>query len=153
LPIEVQYAGSREPMCRLRSISRCPLARAAAALDVDDVGAVEHRHVDGVPGLVAQLLEVRRGDLAQVHRVDRREAEVEHARAEAVLARRGVLLEIAERGERGDVAVGRRTAEADLAREVADAEQRAAGAKRRENREATFERLRVGAAPGLGLHT
>ena len=39
--------------------------------------------------------------------------------------RRGVLLEVAERGERRDVAVRRAAAEADLARELAHPEQRA----------------------------
>ena len=88
LPSDVQYAGRREPTWRLRSISRCPVPRAAAALDVDDVEAVEDRHVHRVAGLVAELPQVRRRDLAQLHRVDRREAEVEHARTEAVLLRR-----------------------------------------------------------------
>jgi mitotic spindle assembly checkpoint protein MAD1 len=37
-------------------------------------------------GLVGELLEVRRSDLPQLHRVDRREAEVEDARAEAASA-------------------------------------------------------------------
>ena len=60
--------------------------RAAAALHVDDVRAVQDRHVDGVARLVAERLQVRRRDLAHLHRVDRREAEVEHARPEAVAA-------------------------------------------------------------------
>ena len=139
-------------MCRFRSMSRWPLLRGAAALDVDDVGAVEHCHVDGAPGLVAQRLEVGDGELAQVHRVDRGESEVEDARPQPVLPRGWILLEVAERGERRDVAVGRRAAQADLTGEVADSEQRAAGAKRRENREPTLERLRVGAAAGSRLH-
>ena len=72
------------------------LLRGAAALDVDDVDVVEDRHVHGVAGLVAQLLQVRCRDLAQLHRVDRGEAEVEHARPEAVLPRRRVLVEVPE---------------------------------------------------------
>ena len=106
-------------------------ARAAAPLDVDDVEAVEDRHVHGVAGRVAQLPQMRRGDLAQLHRVDRREPEVEHPRAEAVLLRRRILLEIAEGGERRDVAVGRLAAEPDVAAELADAEKWSSRAKGR----------------------
>src|SRR6266508_2048690 len=40
------------------------LLGAAAAFDVDDVGVVEDGHVDGVAGLVAELLQVGGGDLA-----------------------------------------------------------------------------------------
>ena len=85
-------------------------ARGSAALDVDDVEAVEDRHVHRVAGLVAEPLEVWRGDLAQLHRVDRGEAEVEDPRAEAVLPRAVVLVEVAEARQRGDVAVGRAAA-------------------------------------------
>ena len=105
--------------------------RAAAPLDVHDVEAVEDRHVHGVAGCVAQLPQMRRGDLAQLHRVDRGEPEVEHARAEAVLLRRRILLEIAEGGQRRHVAVGRRAAEPDVAAELAHAEKRSSRAKGR----------------------
>ena len=131
-----------------------PLARAgrAAALDVDDVDAVEDREVDGVPRLVAQLAQVRRGDLAQVHRVDRREAEVEHLRPEPVALRVAVLLEVAELGERRDVAVRRAPAEIEVARELADADQRPVGVERGEDREAALERLRRARASLRGRH-
>ncbi len=81
------------------------LLRAPAALDVDDVDAVEDRHVDGVAGLVAELLEVGRRDLAELHRVDRGQPEVDDARPEPILPRVRVLLEVAETRKRGDVAV------------------------------------------------
>ena len=68
------------------------LLRASAALDVDDIRAVEHGHVDGMARVVAQLLQMWRGDRPQLHRVDRGEAKVEHARAESVFLGRCVLL-------------------------------------------------------------
>ena len=74
-----------------------PRARRAAALDVDDVRAVEHGHVRGEPGRVGQRLQMRDRDLADVHRVDRREAEVEHAGPESIALRLGILLQVAER--------------------------------------------------------
>src|SRR6266536_2994385 len=86
---------------------------------------------------------MRRRDLAQLHRVDRREPEVEHARPETVLPRHPVLLEVAEGGQRGHVAVRRAAAEPDVAPELADAEERPARAEGREDREAALERLRV----------
>ena len=118
------------------------LARAAAALDVDDVLAVQDRHVDRVPRLVAQLLQVGSRDLADLHRVDGREAEVEHARPEPVLARERILLQVAEHGQRRDVAMRGAAAEADLARQLAAAEQRPARLEGRQDREAALERLR-----------
>ena len=63
--------------------------RRPATLDVD-VGPVENRHVDGEPGGVTERLQVRDRDLADVHRVDRCEAEVEHARELADADRRPV---------------------------------------------------------------
>src|SRR4051794_5323505 len=110
-----------------------------AAFDVNDVAAVEHGHVDGVAGGVAESLEMRRRDVAQLHRVDRREAEVEHARAEPVLARVRVLLQVPERGERRHVAVRRRAAQSDDAGEVADAEERLRGLEGRQNGEAPLQ--------------
>ncbi len=92
--------------------------------------------------LVAELPQVRRGDLAQVHRVDRREAEVEHLGPEPVALRVRVLLQVAELGERRDVAVGRAAAQVELARELADPDQRTVGLERREDREAALQRLR-----------
>src|SRR5579884_3499038 len=98
--------------------------RAAATVDVDDVESVEDRHVDRVARVVAETAEMRRRHLAQLHRVDRREAEVEDARAQPVLLRGPVLLQVAERRERGDVAVRGGAAEPYLAAELADAEER-----------------------------
>ena len=95
---------------------------------------------------------MRSGDLAQVHRVDRREAEVEHLRAEPVALRVGVLLQVAELGERRDVAVRRAPAQVELARELADADQRAVGVERGEDREAALERLRRARASLRGRH-
>ena len=80
--------------------------RGPAALDVDDVAAVENRQVGGEAGRIAQSLQVRDGDLADVHRVDRGEAQVENARAEPVALGLRVLLEVAERRQRRDVAMG-----------------------------------------------
>ena len=57
----------------------------AEALDVDDVDVVEDRQVDGVPRLVAEPLEVRRGDVPELHRVDRGEPEIENAGPSAYL--------------------------------------------------------------------
>ena len=54
--------------------------RAADADDVDDLRPVEDGHVHGEARLVAQPLEVRPRELGQLHRVDRREAEIEDAR-------------------------------------------------------------------------
>jgi hypothetical protein len=120
-----------------------PCLAAANTFDVDDVEVVEDRHVDREAGRVAEVAEVRRRNHAQLHRVDRREPEVEDARPEAVLLRRRVLLEVAERGERRDVAVRRRPAEPELASEVADPDERPAVAEGREDREPALERLRM----------
>ena len=117
-------------------------ARGAEALDVDDVDVVEDRQVDGMPRLVAEPLEVRRGHVPELHRVDRREPEVEHARAERVLAGCGVLVEVAELREGGDVAVRGAPREAELLRDLADADQLPAGGERGEDRETALERLR-----------
>ena len=106
-----------------------PLAapRAAAALDVDDVGAVQDRHVHGVARFVAQPLQVWRRDLAQLHRVDRGEAEVDDARAEPVLLGQRVLLEVAESGESRDVTMRCAPVQSHLAGQLADPEQRLDG--------------------------
>ena len=114
----------------------------AQPLDVDDVHVVEDRHVDGVPRLVAEPSKVRRGDVPELHRVDRREAEVEDARAEDVLPRHRVLMEVPEPGERGDVPVRRAAREAELVRDLADADQSAVGRELRQDRKAALERLR-----------
>jgi len=119
-------------------------ARTAAAFDVNDVRPIEDGHVDRVARLVAQLLEVRGADLAELHRVDRREAEVEDSRPEPVLLRRRVLLEVAEHRERRDVPVRRASTEADFPPEVTHTEQWPARAEGGEDREPTLERLRVG---------
>ena len=115
--------------------------RGAAALDVDDVAAVEDGHVDRVAGLVAQLLQVRRRDLAHVHRVDGGEAEVEHARSQAVALALAVLLEVAEGGQRGDVAMSRAAREIEGAADLADTHQGLSGLEQRQHREAPLERL------------
>ena len=117
--------------------------RAPAALDVDDVRPVEDRHVHRMAGLVAQPLQVGHRDRPQLHRVDRREAEVDHARAEPVLLRRRVLLEVAERGARGDVTMRGAAVQSHLAGELADPEQRLDGGERGEDREPPLQRLRV----------
>src|SRR3954471_24755714 len=114
-------------------------ARRAAALHVDDVGAVEHGHVDGVARGVAERLQMRRRDVAELHRVDRGDPKIEHAGPEPVLARLGVLLQVAEPGEGRDVTMRRRAAQSDGAREIADAEQRLRGLERRQDRKAPHE--------------
>ena len=119
-----------------------------AALDVDHVRPVENRHVDGEPGCVAEGLQVRNRDLTDVHRVDRRKAQVEDARAEPVALRLRVLLEVAEGRQRRDVAMRGASTQAELARELADADRRSVGPEGREDREATFERLRPRGLPG-----
>ena len=126
------------------------LARAATALDVEDVRAVEDGHVHRMAGRVREILEVGRRDLAELHRVDRGEPEIEHPEAEPVAPGRPVLLEIAEVRKRRDVAVGARTAEPDLAREVTHAEEWAGRGERGKDREAAFEGLRGGGFAGGG---
>ena len=118
-------------------------ARRPAALDVDDVGAVQDGHVDGAACLVGELLEVRRGDLPELHGVDRREAEVEHPRSEPVLPRLRVLLQVAETGERGDVAVRRAAAQAESAGEIADPALGRFGPELCQDCETALERLRA----------
>ena len=58
-----------------------------------------------------------------------------------VLPRRVVLLEEAERGERGDVAMRRAAGQIELSRELADAQRGPIRPKRREDGESTLERL------------
>jgi hypothetical protein len=96
-----------------------------------------------VARLVGELLEVRGRDLPQLHRVDRREAEIEDARAEPVLAGLRVLLQVAEPREGGDVPVGRAAGQPEETRELADPELRRRRLERREDRQAPLE--------GLGL--
>ena len=122
------------------------LLGAPAALDVDDVGAVEDRHVDRVAGLVGELLEMGGRDLPQLHRVDRREPEVEHPRAEAVLARLRVLLEVPEARERRDVPVRRAPRQPEHTRELADPELGRGRLERGENRQTAFQGLRLARA-------
>ena len=123
------------------------LSCGAAALDVDDLRAVEHGHVHRVPRLVGKRLKMRRCDVAQPQRVDRGEPEVEHAWAEAVLPRGRILLEVPERRERHDEAMGRRAAQADRAGKLADTEEGLAVPERGENSEPPLERLGVAADP------
>src|SRR5205823_9227502 len=104
----------------------------------------QDRHVDGAARLVGELLQVGSRDLAQLHGVDRREAEVEDARAEPVAPCRRVLLEVAEPGERGDVAVRRAAAELELAGGLADGDERPTGRERGEDGEPALERLGSG---------
>jgi hypothetical protein len=89
---------------------------------------------------------------SDLHRADRREAEVDHARAERVLAGVRVLLEEAEGGKRGHVAVGGAAVEVDRAGQLGDPENRAAGGELAEDPQAALEglgerRLRHGVAP------
>src|SRR4029079_3912233 len=113
--------------------------RGAMALDVDDVDVVENRHVDRVPGLVAEPLQMRRGDLPELHRVDRGEAQIEDPCAERVLPRARVLMEIPEARERGHVPVRRAPREPELARQLADPDLLAPGGERGENRQPALE--------------
>lgn len=101
-----------------------PGACAATPLDVDDVAAVEDRHVHGVTGLVTELLEVGGRNGAQLHRIDGRKAEVEHARSEAVPPCRGILLQVPEPSQGRHIPVRCTAAETDDTGELADAEQR-----------------------------
>ena len=117
-------------------------AEAAHAVDVQDVGAVEHAEAGRVGGALAQLLEVGVGVLAQPGGVQRGHAEVGDAQPEAVLAR-GALLEVAERDERDHVAVRGRAAHAELVGDVGDPEHGALGREAAEDRKATLQRLRV----------
>ena len=83
--MEVQYAGQPGADVEVEVDLVLVAARGAEALDVDDVDVVEDRHVDGMPRLVAEPLEVRRGDVPELHRVDRGEPEVEDAGPSAYL--------------------------------------------------------------------
>ena len=132
-----------------------PLARPRrpAALDVDDVDVVEDREVDRVAGLVAELPQMRSRDLAEIHRVDRGEAEIEDTGAEPVALRVRVLLQVPELGKRRDVPVSRAPAQFEVAGELADADQRAIGVERRENCKATLKRLRGARASLRGWHS
>src|SRR5881275_927530 len=96
---------------------------------------------------------MRRGDRPQLHRVDRGEAEVEHARAESVFLCRRVLLQVAERGERRDVSMRRASAHADRARQLGDAEQRYLAAERTEDAQPALERPGVRAVANWAFHT
>ena|SRR6516164_5714323 len=85
---------------------------------------------------------MRGRDLSQVQRREDREAEVQDARPEAVLARRAVLLEIPERRERGDVAMRCAAGEGKPARQFTDPERRTVRGERPEDGEAALEGLR-----------
>src|SRR5581483_9610110 len=82
-----------------------------------------------------------RGDLAELHRVDRRQAEVDHAWPEPVLARARVLLQIAEPRERRDVAVRGAAGQPEAPCELADPQLGRRRLERGENREPALERL------------
>src|SRR5581483_2898948 len=101
----------------------------AAAVDVEDVEAVEDGEAHRVACLVGQLAQVRCGDLADLHRADRGEAEIEDARPQPVLPRPRVLLQVAEAGERRRVAVRGAPRQPDRARQLAHAELGDAGAE------------------------
>jgi hypothetical protein len=75
--------------------------------------------------------------------MDCREAEIEYAWTEAILLRRPVLLEVAERCKGGDITMRRASAEPDLAAELADAEERPARAEGSKDGEPTLERLGI----------
>src|SRR5581483_1781515 len=90
---------------------------------------------------VGELLEVRRRDLAELHRIDGREAEVEDPGAKPVLPRARVLLEVAELRERRHVSVRRAPAQAERASEVADPELRRSRPELRQDRKPALERL------------
>ncbi|HEX7161416.1 MAG TPA: hypothetical protein VF223_09300 [Trebonia sp.] len=113
-------------------------------VDEDHVGVVADGQVRGVPGGGGEPLQVRRRDLAQTERSEHRESQVKHADAQPVLAGRVVLVEVAELGERGDVAVRGAAGEAEPLGQFTDSERRAVRAERPENRQSAFERLRRG---------
>ena len=81
-------------------------------------------------------------DLAQFQRSEYRKPQIENARAEPVPACRGVLVEKAQRDERGDVAVRRAAGEGKPARQFTDPERRTVRGERPEDGEAALEGLR-----------
>jgi hypothetical protein len=119
-----------------------PPTEAPSAIDVQDLGPVEHRQVDRVGGPLTQLLQVGVRVLTQTGGVQRGHPEVGYAQTEAVLAR-GALLHIAERYECYDVAVRRTATHAKLVGDVGDPQNRPLGRKAAQNREAPLKRLRV----------
>jgi hypothetical protein len=84
-----------------------PPGAAAIAIDQNYVGVIADGEVRGVPGGRGEALQVRRGNVAQFQRAEHGKSQVKRADAEPVLARRLVLIEVAQPGEGGYVAMRR----------------------------------------------
>ena len=137
--MDVQWAGSREPTSRSRSISFW--RRDAHSLHVHDVHVIEDRHVHGVPRLVAKPPKVSGGYVPELIEfiavIPRSRTAGRGCTSTTPGSRRST-----EPGEHGDVSVRSAAREAELVRDLADADQSAIGRELRQDREAALERLR-----------
>src|SRR5580704_1065014 len=115
---------------------------AARAIDIQDLGTVEHRHVDRVAGALAQLLQVRTRMLTQARRVERRHTQVGDSQTKAILTR-STLLEETESDQRNHIAMRGRAAHSKVIRDIGDPEHGTLRRKAAKDREPPLQRLGI----------